>query len=123
MTKRIFVVLALAMVVGCAQLQPITGSGRFLQQSIRDQVFLQIDTASPEACRREGNAGERHPLITINCATVSQSEILPYIFNITNQVTGEKMIVRARTPKACEIFRKEFDKLNTQQIYEADECN
>ena len=122
MAQRFLLFLALLVATGCAQLQPVGGNGKFLQSSIENQVFLQIDTPSVEACRREGNAGERHPNITMTCAAFSQAGILPYTFTATNQITTEKMIIRARTLKACEIFRKEFDKLNAQQIYVAEEC-
>ena len=122
MAKQVLVVMAVLIGAGCAQLQPVGGNGRFLQSSISDQVFLQIDTSTSDACKREGNAGERHPSIVVTCAIFSQEAILPYTFNVKNQVTTEKMIVRARTLKGCEIFRKEFDKLNAQQIYEADAC-
>ena len=122
MVKKICVVLALVMFLGCAQLQPIGGNGRFLQQSINGRIIAQIDTDSPEACKREGNSSALYPRATLTCATFSQEAILPYAFAVTHKLTGERSIFRASTESACKAIRKEVDKLNDGQMYDVYGC-
>ena len=122
MLIKTIAILLLTGLAGCAQLQPIGGNGRFLQFNTNGQIYLQFDTVSLDACRREGNSTERKAGIELICSTVTQASSLPASFTVTSVVTGEIIIVRSRNPKACQIFHNEFDKLNSEGAHEADAC-
>lgn len=115
-------ILFITILSGCAQLQPVGGSGRFLQYNTNGQIFMQFDTSSPDACKREGNAGEKNVGVEAICSTVSQEAILPSFFTITNPLTGEQTKARVRTPKACEIFRTQFSKVESLKNYDVSKC-
>lgn len=120
MVKRFLVVLALA-TAGCAHLLPVSGNGRFLQYSLNGLLYAQLDTSTPEACKREGNT-ERGPGVEAICSMESLEAMLPTSFTITNPLTGEKTKARTRTLKACELMRKQFGENKSLANYEVSGC-
>lgn len=130
MFQRFLALFALVL-TGCSQMpvstQQVGGTGRFLQFNTNGQTYLQFDTVSLEACKRQGIVSKPNQAVEILCSTVSQEAAFPYSFTLTNVLTSEHVIARTRNMDGCELFHKEFEKLkaapNSQySVYKADTC-
>lgn len=111
---RISLVLLALSVLGCAQAPQLTGSGRYLQLSVGESVFMQMAAQDFEQCRslyslmiRDGLAAEasKNPSFHIACNHVSAADKLPAFLEATNVMTGETAEIRVISPMACEVLR------------------
>ena len=98
-----------------------SSDARFLQMTMDDVVFVQVDTVSADACRTNLNQDTKGAF-TIACAAETRESGLPFTFIGTNSKTGEVITYRTKTLKVCELFHNESIKDNPQFVFEFTEC-
>jgi hypothetical protein len=90
--------------------------------SANGYLIFQMDINSSASCAESVKSIDRKQNIKIVCATESRQYELPFYYLTTNALSTEKIVGRARTNEACEIFVSEFKKDPANRLLKYSEC-